>query len=68
MEVVLKRPNNIGFRANLQKSLFMQQEVEYLEFLFTTEGIRSQLKKNRSNDMNQTAYEFETTQTILWHG
>ena len=45
MEVVLKRLNDIGFRANLRKSFFMQQEVEYLGFLLTTEGIRPQPKK-----------------------
>ena len=45
MEVVLKQLNNIGFRANLCKSFFMQQEVEYLGFLLTTEGTRPQPKK-----------------------
>ena len=45
MEVVLKQLNDIGFRANLRKSFFMQQEVEYLGFLLTTEGIRPQPKK-----------------------
>ena len=41
METVLKRLNDIGFRANLRKSFFMQQEVEYLRFLHTSDGIKS---------------------------
>ena len=45
MEVVLKRLNDIGFRANLRKSFFMQQEIEYLGSLFTSEGIKPQPKK-----------------------
>ena len=44
MEVVLKRLNDIGFKAKLQKSFFMQTKVEYLGFLLTTDGIRSQPK------------------------
>ena len=56
METVLKRLNDIGFRANLRKSFFMQQEIEYLGFLLTSDGIESQPKENRSNDTNQTAY------------
>ena len=45
MKVVLKQLNKIGFRANLRKSFFMQQEVEYLGFLLTSDGIRPQPKK-----------------------
>ena len=45
MEIVLKRLNDIGFRANLRKSFFMQTEVEYLGFLLTTDGIKPQPKK-----------------------
>ena len=45
METVLKRLNDIGFRANLRKSFFMQQEVEYLGFLLTSDGIKPQPKK-----------------------
>ena len=45
METVLKRLNDIGFRANLRKSFFMQTEVEYLGFLLTTDGIKPQPKK-----------------------
>ena len=45
MEIVLKRLNDIGFRANLRKSFFMQQEVEYLGFLLTSDGIKPQPKK-----------------------
>ena len=40
MEVVLKQLNDIGFRANLRKLFFIQQEVQYLGFLLTTEGTR----------------------------
>ena len=45
MKTVLKRLNDIGFRANLRKSFFMQQEVEYLGFLLTSDGIKPQPKK-----------------------
>ena len=45
MEVALKQHSDIGFRANLRKSLFMQQEVEHLRFLLTSDNIRPQLKK-----------------------
>ena len=45
METVLKRLNNIGFRANLCKSFFMQQEVEYRGFLLTSDGIKRKPKK-----------------------
>ena len=45
MEIVLKRLNVTGFRANLPKSFFMQQEVEYLGFLLTSDGIKPQPKK-----------------------
>ena len=45
MKTVLKQLNDIGFWANLQKSFFMQTEVEYLGFLLTTDGIRPQPKK-----------------------
>ena len=39
METVLKRLNDIGFWANLRMSFLMQQEVEYLGFLLTSDGI-----------------------------
>ena len=45
MVAVLKRPNDIGFRANLRKLFFMQQEVEYLGFLLTSDGIKPGQKK-----------------------
>ena len=45
MEVVLKRLNDIGFRANLRRSFFMQKEVDYLGFLLTSDGIKPQPKK-----------------------
>ena len=56
MEVILKRLNDIGFRANLCKWFFMQKEVDYLGSVFTSEGIKPQQQQNRSNDTNQTAY------------
>ena len=45
METVLKRLNDIGFRANLRTLFFIQTEVEYLGFLLTTDGIKPQPKK-----------------------
>ena len=45
MDVVLKRLDDIDFRANLRESFFMQKEVEYLGFLLTTDGLKPQPKK-----------------------
>ena len=45
VEEVLKRLKDKGFRANLRKSFFMQQEVEYLGYLLTSDGIEPQQKK-----------------------
>ena len=45
MDTDLKRLSDIGFRTNLRKSFFMQQEVEYLGFLLTSDGIKLQPKK-----------------------
>ena len=45
MEVVLKRHNNVGFRANLLMSFFMQKEMEYLGFLLTIDRLKLQPKK-----------------------
>ena len=45
VEEVLKRLEDKGFRANLRKSFFMQQEVEYLGYLLTSDGIKPQQKK-----------------------
>ena len=45
VEEVLKRLEDKGFRANLRKSFFMQQEVEYLGYLLTSKGIKPQQKK-----------------------
>ena len=45
METVLKQLNDIGFRKNLRKSVFMQQEVEYLRFLLTSNEIKPKPKK-----------------------
>ena len=40
VEIVLQRLQDKGFRANLRKSFFMQQEVEYLGYLLTSDGIK----------------------------
>ena len=45
MEVVLKQLNDIGLQANLRKSFFMQNVVEYFGFLLTTDGLKPQPKK-----------------------
>ena len=45
VEEVLKRLEDKGFRTNLRKSFFMQQEVEYLGYLLTSDGIKPQQKK-----------------------
>ena len=34
-----------GFKANLKKSFFMQDEIEYLGYLLTRAGIKPQPKK-----------------------
>ena len=41
----MHRLQDIGFRANLRKSFFMQKGVEYLGYLLTSEGIKPQPKK-----------------------
>ena len=45
IDEVLSRLEKKGFRANLRKSFFMQQEVEYLGFLLTNKGVKPQPKK-----------------------
>ena len=45
VETVLELLENKGFRANLQKSFFMQQEIEYLCYLLTSNIIKPQHKK-----------------------
>ena len=46
VETVIQRlQDKAGFQANIRKSFFMQKEVEYLEFLFISNGIKSQPKK-----------------------
>ena len=42
VEEVLKRLEDKGIRANLRKSFFMQQEVDYLGYLLTSEGTKPQ--------------------------
>lgn len=45
VKTVLARLEAKGFRANLQKSFFLQKEIEYLGYLLTPEGIKPQPKK-----------------------
>ena len=45
VETVLKRLEDKGFRANLRKSFFMQEEVEYLGYQLTRKGLKPQRKK-----------------------
>ena len=45
VEEVLERLEDKDFIANLRKSFFMQQEVEYLGYLMTSDGIKPQQKK-----------------------
>ena len=45
IDEVLSHLEKKGFRANLRKSFFMQQEVEYLGFLLTNKGVKPQPKK-----------------------
>ncbi len=45
IDTVLSRLEDKGFRANLQKLFFMQQEIEYLGYLLTSESIKPQPKK-----------------------
>ena len=45
LETILGRLEKAGFRANLQKSFFMQKEVEYLGYQLTSKGLKPQPKK-----------------------
>ena len=45
LEVVFQRLQGAGLKVNATKSLFSQQEVEYLGYLITREGIKPQPKK-----------------------
>ena len=45
IDEVLTRLEKMDFRANLRKSFFMQQEIEYLGYSLTTEGVKPQKKK-----------------------
>ena len=45
LETVLKQLEDKGFRANLRKSFFMQEEVEYLGYQLTRKGLKPQRKK-----------------------
>ena len=45
LEVVLERLERVGFAANLCKSYFMQDTIEYLGYDLTPNGIAPQPKK-----------------------
>ncbi len=45
MDIVLKRHAQAGFRCNANKCMFAQQELDYLGFRLTREGIQPQPKK-----------------------
>ena len=45
IELVLSCLQKKGFCANLQKSFFVQKEVEYLGYLLTKDGVKPQPKK-----------------------
>ena len=45
LETVLKRLEDKGFWANLRKSFFMQEEVEYFGYQLTRNGLKLQRKK-----------------------
>ena len=45
IELVLSWLQKKGCRANLQKSFFMQKEVEYFGYLLTKDGVKPQPKK-----------------------
>ena len=50
IEEVLRRLEKAGFKANLRKSFFMQQEVDYLGYRLTSNGIGPQPKKIEAID------------------
>jgi hypothetical protein len=45
VDQVLKRPRDAGLKVNASKSLFEQQQLEYLGYWITREGIQPQPKK-----------------------
>jgi hypothetical protein len=47
METVLARLHDAGLKVNEAKSLFCTHELEYLGYILTREGIKSQPKKYR---------------------
>ena len=47
IEQVLTRLEAKGFWVNLRKSFFMQKEVEYLEYLLSTGGLKPQPEKSK---------------------
>ena len=56
IDVVLTRLKKMDFRANLRKSFFMQQEIEYLGYSLTTEGVKPQKEKVEAMKKNQKTY------------
>jgi hypothetical protein len=48
--ILLRRLQKAGFKANLRKSFFMQQEVDYLGYRLTSNGIGPQPKKIEAID------------------
>jgi hypothetical protein len=47
METVLTRLHDAGLKVNAAKSLFCAHEMEYLNFILTSEGIKPQPKKGK---------------------
>jgi hypothetical protein len=45
METVLTRLHDAGLKVNAAKSLFCAQEIEYVGYILTREGIKPQSKK-----------------------
>ena len=45
LSFVLRWSEKHGFESNLKKSFFMQEEIEYLGYLLTRVGIKTQLQK-----------------------
>ncbi len=44
LEEVLKRLRNAGLKVNAAKSFFCTHEIEYLDYMLTRGGIKTQIK------------------------